>query len=88
MNNLLGFKKATDPIPPCAKTGVKIGKYDSLIKRVNTTGDTYCFDTKDKQKASSLSIYIGRRVKTLGISDVKVKVRGTVVYVVKGESDD
>ena len=86
--NLAGFKKTTGPIPPYAKTGIRTGKYDTLIKKVSNTGDIYSRDVKDKQKANALCVNIGRRVKTLGISDVKIKVRGTVVYVVKEESDD
>ena len=88
MNNLEGFKKVNGPVPPYAKTGIRQGKYDQLIKKVSDTGDIYSRDVKDKKKANALCVNIGRRVKTLGISNVKVKVRGTTVYVVKEESDD
>ena len=88
MNNLAGFKKVTGPIPSRVKTGTRKGKYDQLIKKVSDTGDVYSLDVKDRSKANSLRNIINRRVQTLGILDVKIKVRDTVVYVVKEESDD
>lgn len=88
MNNLAGFKKATGPIPSYVKTGTRNGKYDQLIQKVSNTGDTYSLDLKDRNKANSMCNIINRRVETLGILDVKAKVRGTIVYVVKEESDD
>lgn len=85
MASLAGFKKV-DGIPP--KLPAKKGsKYDQLIQTVEDTGNVYCLDLRNKDKAKTVTAAVRARAQKLS-AHIKVCLRGTVVYVMRRDDND
>lgn len=78
MANLMGFKKVSK-IPELVGRSV----YDPLLAEVRRDGGVYSLDTNDRKRAISLNMQLRNLAKKRGYHDLKVGIRGTVVFVTK-----
>ena len=76
--NLMGFKKVSE-IPRIVGRSV----YDPLLAEVRRDGGIYSLDTNDRKRAISLNMQLRNLAKKRGYHDLKVGIRGTVVFVTK-----
>lgn len=79
--NMMGFRKVEGGIPNgiSHKRGSSI--YAPLLNEVSNNGDTYALDTKDAKRAKYLANTLRIAAKKLGIDNVRVVLRHTIVYV-------
>lgn len=83
--NLMGFRKV-DGIPHGISHRKGCSIYAPLLAEVSEKGGTYALDTKDGKRAKYLTNTIRGVAKKIGIDDVRVVRRDTVIYVEKVES--
>ena len=83
--NLMGFRKV-DGIPHGISHRKGCSIYAPLLTEVSENGGTYALDTKDHKRAKYLTNTLRGVTKHLGIGDVRVVLRDTVVYVERIES--
>lgn len=76
--NLMGFKKVSE-IPGIVGRSI----YDPLLAEVRKDGGIYSLDTNDRKRAISLNMQLRNLTKKRGYHDLKVGIRGTVVFVTK-----
>lgn len=78
--NMMGFRKV-DGIPNGISHRKGQSIYAPLLAEVNQHGGTYALDTKDTKRAKYLANTLRIAAKKLGIDNVKVVLRDTIVYV-------
>jgi hypothetical protein len=78
--NLMGFKRV-DGIPNGISHRKGQSIYAPLLNEVNQHGGTYALDTKDNRRAKYLTNTLRIAAKNLGIDNVRVVLRDTIVYV-------
>lgn len=86
MKNMMGFRKV-DGIPQgiLHKKGNSI--YAPLLNEVSQNGGTYALDTKDAKRAKYLANTLRIAAKKLGVDNVRVVLRDTIVYVERGDGN-
>lgn len=78
--NMMGFRKVNG-IPQGISRRAGSSIYAPLLNEVSENGGTYALDTKDRKRAKCLANTLYSTAKRLGIDDVRVVMRDTVVYV-------
>ena len=84
--NMMGFKKV-DGIPQGISRRAGSSIYAPLLTEVSQNGGTYALDTKDRKRAKYLANTLYGVTKRLGIDNVRVVLRDTVVYVERRDGD-
>lgn len=84
--NLMGFKRV-DGIPNGISRRRGNSIYTPLLTEVSNNGGTYALDTKDNKRAKYLANTLRIAAKKLGIDNMKVVLRDTIVYVERRDGD-
>lgn len=80
-DDLLGFEEV-DKVPPAGRGGgrPRSSIYDPLFEKVRE-GKILSIDKKNKVDASSLIGSLNKTIRRRGYKDIKVSMRGTVIYI-------